>query len=371
MTKYQQYFKILRYSIQPDAKEIPDISGLEWQGLYSFSCKQSIAGVVFEGVKHLGEQGVKPPFRLLMEWLATAEQIKNRNKILYKRCVELTEMLRKDGFACCILKGQGNALSYPNHYSRTPGDIDILVLPKGYKRINERRKAITEYVKKIFPKTRIRYQHIDYNVFPDVEVEMHFIPTKNNVFFYNRRIQKWTETLIEEQFEHIVDLPNNKGQIVIPTSQFNVVYQMSHLINHFFDEGIGLRQFVDYYYVLQQIEDPLRLPLYKGRNLKETLKYLGLWKFAGAVMYVMREVFALEERYMITPVDERRGKTLLNEILKGGNFGQHSGLTNHSTGGKYFAKTWRNMKLVREYPAEALCEPVFRTWHFFWRLAHR
>ena len=105
-------------------------------------------------------------------------------------------------------------------------------------------------------------------------------------------------------------------------------------------------------------------------KLKITLRYLGLWKFAGAVMYVMREVFHLEEQDLIAPVDERRGKTLLREILKGGNFGQHSGLTDHSTAGKYFAKHWRNLQFVREYPAEAICEPFFRTWHFFWRLAN-
>ena len=40
------------------------------------------------------------------------------------------------------------------------------------------------------------------------------------------------------------------------------------------------------------------------------------------------------------------------------------------TGKKYFLKIARNMQFVREYPAEALCEPVFRTWHFFWRVAH-
>ena len=72
---------------------------------------------------------------------------------------------------------------------------------------------------------------------------------------------------------------------------------------------------------------------------------------------------------MIVPVDEWRGRTLLGEILKGGNFGQYSGLTNHSMGVKYVLKMKRSLAFVRQYPAEALCEPLFRTWHFFWRLA--
>ena len=74
-------------------------------------------------------------------------------------------------------------------------------------------------------------------------------------------------------------------------------------------------------------------------------------------------------------MDEKRGKLLLAEILNGGNFGRHftkyGGFTHQSIGKKYFLKIWRNMHFVRFYPAEALSEPIFRTWHFFWRLKHR
>ena len=163
----------------------------------------------------------------------------------------------------------------------------------------------------------------------------------------------------------MAELPDGQGKIPVPSVEFNVIYQMSHLIHHFFDEGIGLRQFVDYYYLLRSSAKM------RNEELKMTLKHLGLWKFSGAVMYVMREVFALDEQYMIAPVDEKRVKTMLNKILKGGNFGKYSGVTQHSTGGKYFLKHGCNLHFVREYPSEALCEPIFRTWHFFWRLAHR
>lgn len=105
-------------------------------------------------------------------------------------------------------------------------------------------------------------------------------------------------------------------------------------------------------------------------DLEETLKYLNLYKYAGAVMYIMKKVLGLNEEYLIVPVDERRGKTLLREIMNGGNFGHSSGLAQSNAAKKYFQKTWRNMQLVKEYPTEALCEPLFRTWHYIWRLAH-
>ena len=103
----------------------------------------------------------------------------------------------------------------------------------------------------------------------------------------------------------------------------------------------------------------------------DTLRHLNLYHFAGAVMWVLHEVMGLEECLFIVPADEWRGRLLLDEILKGGNFGQHSGLTRHGMGTKYFLKIKRNMRFVRAYPAEALCEPVFRTWHFFWRMWHK
>ena len=109
--------------------------------------------------------------------------------------------------------------------------------------------------------------------------------------------------------------------------------------------------------------------------LQEELKWLGLWKFAGAVMYVLHETLGLSDEKMIAPMDEKRGKLLLAEILNGGNFGRHFTKYGHFTqqgmAKKYFLKIWRNMHFVRYYPAESLSEPIFRTWHFFWRLKYR
>ena len=164
-----------------------------------------------------------------------------------------------------------------------------------------------------------------------------------------------------------VKLPEGGGRIPVSSVEFNIIYQLMHMMHHFFDEGIGLRQMIDYYYLLRNAKDDVRSKL---PDIRETLKYLNLNKFSGAVMYIMKEVLGLEEDYLIGAVDERRGKTLLKEILSGGNFGHSSSLDQNNAAKKYFQKTWRNMQLVKEYPTEALCEPVFRTWHFFWRQFH-
>lgn len=349
-------------------QSVPNVSGMDWFTFYQFAGEQAIAGVVFEGVKRLGEQGIKPPFDVLMQWIALAEQIEGQNKLLNRRCVEVIEEYHNAGFECCVLKGQGNAAMYPNPLCRTPGDIDLWVIPADERcKTYDVRRDVTQYVKENHPENmEVRYYHVGYQD-KGTEVEAHFMPNIMNNPLYYRHLQKWYRKMVDGGcLKGDVELPDGVGSIPVPTVEFNTIFQLAHLMHHFFDEGIGLRQFVDYYFVLKALKD---VGSKKG-DIRETLKYLNLYKFAGAVMYVMREVFALDEAYMIAPVDERRGKTLMAEILKGGNFGRHSGLTNHSTGGKYFAKTWRNMKLVREYPAEALCEPFFRTWHFFWRMRY-
>ena len=428
------------------------IAGMDWQELYSFASKQALLGLCFDGIERLGkeypEELKQTPIgrELLMTWMGKAQQIHRQNMKVNGVAAKLDSKFREDGLRCCILKGQGNALMYPNPYSRTPGDIDVWV--------NASREQITEYVKKYFEIGEdIRYHHLETSL-DGVPVELHFFPCIMNNPIYNARLQKWFKRNADLQCSNVVSLPDGIGKIAIPTTAFNVIYQLTHLYHHFFDEGIGMRQIIDYFLVVNDFSknvflnnksskitpslftlkegstshpDPLSLrgeggnrptrcsePLrskdgvaskpspncagwdrlsIEGDNsggsatavtssastaldvVQRELKYLGLWKFAGAVMYVLHEALGLPEEKMIAPMDEKRGKLLLAEILEGGNFGRHFTKYGHFTkqgmAKKYFLKIWRNMHFVRYYPAEALSEPIFRTWHFFWRMKNK
>ena len=348
------------------------IDGMDWQKLYFFASRQAILGLCFDGIERLGEEYpeelmLNPIGReLLMTWMGKAQQIRRQNMKVNVVASKLYSMLREDGFRCCILKGQGNALMYPNPYSRTPGDIDVWV--------NASREEITEYAKKHFEiGDDIRFHHLETSL-DGVPVELHFFPGIMNNPIYHARLQKWFRRNTDLQCSHVLELPDGAGEIAVPTLAFNVIYQLTHLYHHFFDEGIGMRQIIDYYYVV--ISDYLLVINDESLGIRDTLqrelKHLGLWKFAGAVMYVLHKVLGLPEEKMIAPMDEKRGKLLLSEIMNGGNFGRHFTKYGHFTqqgmAKKYFLKIWRNMHFVRYYPAEALSEPIFRTWHFFWRL---
>ena len=368
-------FAFLKYCLgsQEDMSKV--IAGMDWQQLYSFASKQAILGLCFDGIERSGKEypeelRLNPIGReLLMAWMGKAQQIRRQNMKVNMVANKLYSMFREDGLRCCILKGQGNALMYPNPYSRTPGDIDVWV--------NASREQITEYAKKHFEiGDDIRYHHLETSL-DGVPVELHFFPGIMNNPIYNARLQKWFRRNADLQCSNVVSLPDGIGEIAIPTTAFNVIYQLTHLYHHFFDEGIGMRQIIDYYYVV--ISDYLLVINDESLGIRDTLhrelKHLGLWKFAGAVMYVLHEALGLPEVKMIAPMDEKRGKLLLAEILNGGNFGRHFTKYGHFTqqgmAKKYFLKIWRNMHFVRFYPAEALSEPIFRTWHFFWRLRQK
>ena len=368
MTKTSAIFLFLNYCLGKKVDMSMVVAKIDWRQLYNFASRQALLGFCFDGIERLtkefSEELKQNPMGrdLLMTWMGAAQQIRRQNMKVNAVAGKLFSMLREDGMRCCVLKGQGNALMYPNTYSRNPGDIDVW--------INASRERIMEYARNKFELgDDISLQHLETSL-DGVPVELHFFPCFMNNPIYHARLQKWFRRNADLQFSHIVSLPDGAGDIAIPTSSFNVVYQLTHLYHHFFDEGIGMRQIIDYYYVVNNDE-----LLVIRDTLQKELKHLGLWKFAGAVMYVLHETLGLSEEKMIAPMDEKRGKLLLAEILDGGNFGRHfskyGGFTHQSLGKKHFLKIWRNMHFVRYYPAEALSEPIFRTWHFFWRMKNK
>ena len=441
--QHQIFFDFLRFCIG-SAKEIPDsLKEADWKEIYAIAKKQCLVGVLFDGIKKLPAEHVGMKKELLLQWMAESQMLEKANVRLNDAAIQVSEWFRKKGLRTCILKGQGNALLYPNPYSRTTGDIDIWV--KGGD------KRVISFVRSISPHEKACYHHIEFPSYKGVEVEVHYRPSFLLCFWHNRKLQKYYERVKEEQFSHRVML-GEQGEIAIPTVEFNLIFQLTHIYAHLMNEGIGLRQLLDYYYVLcdfykvyQNSSNP-SVSLSKGsstfspspsssgsgdvtallgaRNryalrladhqrstpdcagwdrrdaigdmtsatastdssataarssstaidrVQEELKELGLWKFAGGIMYIMQEVFGMPASRLIVPPNEKYGKFVLNEVLEAGNFGRHDARNRfgRSQLGHNLQRVYRDIRLMRYFPGEALCEPIFRTWHFFWRLKHR
>ncbi len=373
-----RYFEFLRFSLI-DGYPVPrDLATMDWRALYNFGVRQALTGVLFLGIKKLPE-GIAPPNDLLMQWVMASNRIRQQSMRVSNAAVEVTGKFRNDGFRCCVLKGQGNALMYDDPYARSSGDVDVWMCgykdekaPGGYAYpgLKKMRSMILDYAGRNFEIDHVISYHTSFD-YHGVEVETHFGPSMMVNPLYNGRFQRWSVEKAEEQSSNFVRLPDTDGgEIPVPTVYFNLVYQLEHIYRHFFDMGIGLRQITDYYQLVKKNGGDKT----RAAELERDLKYLGLWKIAGAVMWVLGEIFGLREELMIAPADSWRGKLLLDEILNGGNFGKYDtkygDITRKGTGSKFFTKTFRNLSFLRYYPEEALSEPFYRLWHFFWRRAH-
>lgn len=138
----------------------------DWKVMYDIAKKQALTGVLFHGVQQLPKE-LAPHEDLLMSWMGMAQRIKQLNMRLFMDSTRVCKNISDVGFRNCILKGQGNALLYPDPYMRTPGDIDIY--------LNGGRKRIMKYVDTICPNQVMRYHHVDFPVMK-TPIEVHFTP---------------------------------------------------------------------------------------------------------------------------------------------------------------------------------------------------
>ena len=352
------FFDFLRFCIG-SAKEVPvSLKEADWKELYRIAQKQCLVGVLFDGIRKLPAEHVGMKKELLLQWMAESQMLEKANVRLNDAAIQVSEWFRKKDFRTCILKGQGNALVYPNPYSRTPGDIDIWV-EGGDKRV-------ISFVRSISPLEKACYHHIEFPSYKGVEVEVHYRPSFLLCLWHNRKLQNYYERVKEKQFSHRVKL-GEQGEVAIPTAELNLIFQLTHIYAHLMNEGIGLRQLLDYYFVL------LHADIKDLAELQRNLKRFGLWKFAGAIMYIMQEVFDLPGSRLIVPSNEKYGIFVLNEVLEAGNFGKYDERNRFGKSqlGHNLQRVYRDIRLVRYFPMEALSEPLFRTWHFFWRLLHK
>ncbi len=365
-------FEFIRIAIADVYDGTLHLDDADWQSLFEYCKRQALVGIGFSAVERLHDLGVECPSALRMQWLSLAMFIEQRNRRMNAACGKVSSMFASDGFMCCVLKGQGNLLNYPDNlaYRRQSGDIDLWVLPESM--ADAVRTTISYVYKHSHPPTGAIYHHIEMPMPGGVDVEVHYRPGYLRSFLRNRRLQRWFRA-------NAVCCMDNRSALgfSVPTVSVNVVYQLVHLFSHVFEEGIGLRQFLDYYFTLKRWYDDSidgSVAVMSKEDIMSLLESFGLARFSGAVMWVLQRVFALPSALLLCPPDERRGRQLLDDIMCGGNFGhydsrdvemKHGGTVKHG-----LWKLNRVMRLVRYYPEEALCEPAFRLYHLFWRLLH-
>lgn len=124
------YYKFIQFALGTyEGKEFLDgsaLNGFDWQRFYDFAKKQTLVGIIMEGISRL-PKAVAPKQGLLMNWFMMSQNISRMNFMLNEATVGVYNRVKAAGYDCCILKGQANAAMYANPAARTPGDVDMWV----------------------------------------------------------------------------------------------------------------------------------------------------------------------------------------------------------------------------------------------------
>ena len=359
----------------------------EWQQIYEIAAKQSLVGVVLSGIEVIRAKNVElsVPKIQLLQWIGEVQMIEQQNKKLNEAAEHLTRIFKSGGLRSCVLKGQGVARLYDVRCKksdvrsqnseqsseslkvqesqgasgslslrRQPGDIDLWV--------EGGREKVLQFLKSSYLKTgKVVIHHVDASIIEGVETEVHFLPSYSYNYLRYVKYKKFFEKEANQQFDHF----DEQVGFAYPTNRFNAVYLMMHIFRHVFHEGIGLRQLMDYYFVLIHLTDEERKWAY-GK-----LKWLGLGKVTSAVMYVMKAVFLMDNKYLLCNPSEKTGKYLLEEIIAGGNFGKFGEQYESAHSGSSFNLYLKNLKrLGKVYslcPSEVLWAPIWKPSHWLWR----
>ncbi len=348
----------------------------EWEEMFQHARRQTLMGIAFSGMEQLPQEQ-RPSTDFILKWYTVVSMTEKLNLKKNALCSALQQNFLKNGLRTCILKGQGVAQYYEQPLRRQSGDIDIWV-EGGWRKV-------LEYVYAKRPGGGMAYHHVDLGRVRDVKVEAHFTPSWMYNPFKNKYLQKWFYSQAERQFTNKKEVreTNNDGNIdtrssegehtdshiqcVFPTDLFNTVFLLLHMYRHIFDDGLGLRQLLDYYELLKAQS----LSKEETKEATEVIEKLGMTRFARAVAWLLMEVFGMKEEDMFVTPDEKQGRFLLDEVMQSGNFGYHDERmevkAHEGKWHKFARRQKRNLRFLGNYPSEVLWRPYFILFNLLWR----
>lgn len=342
------YLDFIRYCLH-QKEELPErIITICWEDFIAFCRRQGVLGLVLEG---MDRSKLSVPSNVVLEWFSYVERIKSENLLLDKRSVEVSHFFKEKNYRSCILKGQANALYYPDPELRSPGDIDIWV--------DGNEIEIIKLILKKYPDAHYSIHHVKFPIYADTSVEVHYRPVYMSNWFKDKVLQRFIHKKEEEQFEHLEKLKD--GKIGVLTNEFNLVFQMLHMYNHFFTSRNNLKQMIDYYYLLKKSFN-------EETDTKEVLALiddLGVKKYAAGMMWIQKEILGIEEDALLLTPNSEYGKIILREMLTFGNRMESSKLS------LVIHQIVSNLRLIPYFPFEVLINPLFLVWHQWWKMKVR
>ena len=307
------FFELLRaglWGVRNPDEWIDETTG--WQGVYLLATEQSALGLILAGLEH---SDVKPPNELLLQWIREVQAIEHRNKAMNAFVASLIERLRAEDVYTILVKGQGIAQCYERPLWRACGDVDLFLSEENYQKAVH---VLSPLATKVEEENSYR-KHLAMTI-DGWSVELHGtlrsglwnrldreIDNVQNEVFLGGAARSWM---------------NGNTQVLLPRADEDVVFVFSHILQHFFMEGIGLRQICDWCRLLWTYRDSLDMKLLKTRI--ESAGIMSEWKtFAAlAVEYLGMPADAMP-LYGANNKWSKKAQKVMAFIMETGNFGNN------------------------------------------------
>lgn len=322
--KQKLFVELLRAGLWSSQRPVHELKSLklqdsvDWEKVYQLAQEQSVQGILLSGIEELKSKGIElsVPKVLLLQWIGEVQVIEQRNKYMNAFVADLVEKLRKNDIYALLVKGQGIAQCYEKPLWRSCGDVDLLLSDSNYQKASKFLTEKASFVDEENPYNRHLAMTID-----GWTVELHGT-LRGSIM----RIDRVIDDVQNDVFcgGNVRSWDNGGTQVFLPSPDNDVIFVFTHILQHFFFEGIGLRQICDWCRLLYTYKESLNHKLLESRLLKAGI--MTEWKAFGA--------FAVE--YLGMPVEamplldslkvqkfKRKADRILEFVMESGNFGHN------------------------------------------------
>lgn len=308
---YQAFLALVKAGLWETEVRLASYGDIRYSYLLDITTEQSVAGLVTAGLEHVVD--VKVPQTEALQFAGQILQLEQRNKAMNSFVAKLMDQLRTKDIYAILVKGQGVAQCYEKPLWRACGDIDFLLSNDNYQKAVSFLKPLATHIDEENAYT----QHLALSI-EKWEVELHgtmrtglwkrfdkVLDDIQNDIFYCGNVRFWM---------------NGNTQVFLPKADEDVVYVFAHILQHFYKEGVGLRQICDWVRLLWTFKDSIDVKLLERRI--SDMGAMTEWKvFASlAVQYLGMPVDAMPF-YDSAPKWQNKADTFLSYILSTGNFG--------------------------------------------------
>lgn len=354
----QAFFELLKAGLWGDQRSVQEFKSLkvqdsvDWEKVYQLAQEQSVQGLVLQGIEELRPKGVElsVPKVLLLQWIGEVQVIEQRNKAMNEFVAKLIEKLRNHDVYAILVKGQGIAQCYERPLWRTSGDVDLLLSDTNYEKAKKVLLPIAVNVEREYKSFKHQGMTMEGGYVVELHGTMHSRLSKGidrgidevqRDVFYNGSVRSWQD---------------GNTQVFLPSPDNDVIFVFTHILHHFYIEGVGLRQICDWCRLLWTYKDSLNYELLESRIRKMGLmsewkafynlanKYLGMPDYGAGLM-------VHDSRY------DMKADRIMEFILESGNFGHNRGKTH----GK-IQSAWSKMK---DFARHARIFPLDSVKYFF------